>query len=114
MPVLLRGARLSRNQSLTPTQGAALQTRSRTRDVETVLRSRSLFLRSWRPDVRQETFIANTAAGVVLAGLSETQTAVRSAANDLCVTVVLSVVFPEAHRADIEPAALREGPLAAR
>lgn len=67
-----------------------------------------LFLRSRRSNPGDEPILASPAAGEVLAGLSEAQSRIGSASHDIGVVVVLSVIFPETDRADVEAASLVE------
>jgi hypothetical protein len=63
----------------------------------------------WSSHVTDEPRIACPDLAIVRACLRETDVAVRSAANLVCIDVVLSVVMPPAHLADIVPSAFAEG-----
>lgn len=65
------------------------------------------------PHARDHRLLTRPEASVVRARLREAQRAVRTPAYDVGISVVLPVVLPEAHGADLEPAALAESPFAA-
>lgn len=60
-----------------------------------------VLLRPWRSDVLQAPRVARADSGEVPAGVEQTQASVRAAAHAAGVVVVLAVVVPEAHRADL-------------
>src|SRR5687767_11557143 len=72
-----------------------------------LLRQRVLVV-SGRPYERKILFTARTEGGEVPAGLGEAVAAVRSTTNHVGVVVVLTVVLPETHRADLVLAACVE------
>jgi hypothetical protein len=67
---------------------------------------RSLFLSKRRPNVLQTLLHGGTVREIVLSPLREAQISIWPAAHEICVVVILTVVFPETYRAYVIPASL--------
>jgi hypothetical protein len=72
-----------------------------------------VFLGQWSANAILEPLLAGAVGGEILARSFETERAIRSTSDHGGVLIVLTVILPEAHLADIEPAAFAKGQEAA-
>jgi hypothetical protein len=67
--------------------------------TDLTFRIRSPFLGKGRPNVLQMTLHGGTVREIVSLPLIEAQISIWAAAHEICVVIVLTVVFPKTHRA---------------
>jgi hypothetical protein len=72
-----------------------------------------VLVRLWSPYEVKPTAFACSVRGEIMTGLSETQAAVGAPAYFIGVVLILAVVLPEAHGADLVHAAFAEGEVSA-
>jgi hypothetical protein len=67
------------------------------------------FLGQGSANVLLESLVARAASGEILSCLFQTERAIRATPDDRGVLIILTVVLPEAHLADIEPTTFAKG-----
>jgi hypothetical protein len=77
--------------------------------AELVLASIATLLRQWSANVPLEPLVACAVGSEILSRLLQTESAIWTASNDVGVMIVLTIVLPETHLADVEPTSLLKG-----
>jgi hypothetical protein len=73
------------------------------------LASIAAFLGQWSANALLEALVARAVGGEILARSFQTERAIRATSDNGGVLIVLTVILPEAHLADIEPTAFLKG-----